>query len=195
HAAPNRSARSRPELEMSRMPRGVGVIGCGKIGSIRAAVAAADPGSRLVAVADVDAARAGDLAARHGVSALSSWQALIDRHDVDVVVVATTHDHLAAISLAAIRAGKHVLCEKPMSTTSASAAEVVAAARRAERVVSIGFNHRYHPAVLRARQIVANSELGALSFIRCRYGHGGRPGYEREWRMDPSRSGGGELLD
>jgi predicted dehydrogenase len=180
---------------MSRSPRAVGVIGCGKIGSIRAAVAAADSGSRLVAVADVDATRAADLARREGVTASPSWEALVERADIDIVVVATTHDQLAAISLAAVHSGKHVLCEKPMSTTAAAAAEVLAAAGRAGRVVAVGFNHRYHPAVLRARQSVVTGELGSLSFIRCRYGHGGRPGYEREWRLDPSRSGGGELLD
>ncbi len=176
-------------------PRGVGVVGCGKIGAIRAAVAAADPRSRLIAVADVVADRAADIANREGVACSPSWQSLIDRDDIEAVVVATTHDQLAPVSLAALRAGKHVLCEKPMSTNVAEAAGLLEATRHAGRVLKVGFNHRYHPAILRARQAVDEGQLGPLLFIRCRYGHGGRPGYEHEWRMDPARSGGGELLD
>jgi predicted dehydrogenase len=69
------------------------------------------------------------------------------------------------------------------------------AAVAAGRVAKVGYNHRFHPAVLKAREIVDRGELGQLMFIRGRYGHGGRPGYEREWRFERSLSGGGELID
>ena len=59
----------------------------------------------------------------------------------------------------------------------------------------VGFNHRYHPAFLAARAIVDAGTIGPLMFVRGRYGHGARPGYDREWRADPDRSGGGELID
>jgi predicted dehydrogenase len=59
----------------------------------------------------------------------------------------------------------------------------------------VGFNHRFHRAFRKAREIFESGALGEMMFIRGRYGHGGRPGYEREWRADPRRSGGGELLD
>jgi predicted dehydrogenase len=59
----------------------------------------------------------------------------------------------------------------------------------------VGFNHRYHPGFLKTRELIANEDLGDLMFIRGRYGHGGRPGYDREWRADPKLSGGGELID
>jgi len=59
----------------------------------------------------------------------------------------------------------------------------------------VGFNHRYHPAVRKAKELVSSGALGELMYLRGRYGHGGRPGYEKEWRADPERSGGGELLD
>jgi len=92
---------------------GVGIIGCGAIGLRRATVAAAHPGSRVVAVADAQHERARATAEATGAIALDAWQAVIDRPDLDVVVVATTHDWLAPISTRALEAGKHVLIEKP----------------------------------------------------------------------------------
>jgi predicted dehydrogenase len=59
----------------------------------------------------------------------------------------------------------------------------------------VGYNHRFHPALLKAREIVETGALGPLMFVRGRYGHGGRAGYDREWRADPALSGGGELID
>ncbi len=62
-------------------------------------------------------------------------------------------------------------------------------------VVKVGFNHRYHPAMLKAKEIMEREETGEVMFIRGRYGHGGRVGYDREWRADASLSGGGETID
>ncbi len=180
---------------MTRSPVGVGVVGCGLIGSRRAAVAAEHPGSRLVAVADREDWRAKAAAGASGAAVTSEWEEVVGHRDVDVVVVATTHQWLAPIASAALRAGKHVLCEKPMSLDSRQAEALVTLSHASERVVSVGFNHRHHPAIRRARELVADGAVGDVLFIRCRYGHGGRPGYEREWRMDPEQSGGGELLD
>jgi predicted dehydrogenase len=111
------------------------------------------------------------------------------------VVVATTHDHLAEIALAAVEAGCHVLVEKPAGRRTAELAPVIAAAERNKVVVKAGFNHRFHPALLKAREIVDAGALGALMFVLGRYGHGGRIGYEKEWRAQPEISGGGELID
>ena len=61
--------------------------------------------------------------------------------------------------------------------------------------VRVGFNHRFHPALRQARSLYESGALGPLMFIRGRYGHGGRVGYDREWRADPTLSGGGELID
>ena len=84
------------------------------------------------------------------------------------------------------------------STSHRAADEVLplieAAARRDVRV-RVGFNHRYHPALLKARELVDSGALGDLMFVRGRYGHGGRIGYDKEWRADPEKSGGGELID
>jgi predicted dehydrogenase len=61
--------------------------------------------------------------------------------------------------------------------------------------VRLGYNHRFHPALLKARALLDRGVLGPLMFLRGRYGHGGRKGYDREWRADPKLSGGGELID
>jgi predicted dehydrogenase len=174
-------------------PPRVVIVGCGRVGRKRA-VALGE--SRLVAVADVDAGRAEALAADFpGAAVENDWERAVARPDADVVIVATTHDALAPIALAAARRGKHVLLEKPGARRAAELGPVLEAARSAGVVVRVGFNHRHHPAVSRARAMVAEGSLGPVLYVRGRYGHGGRAGYEREWRADPAVSGGGELLD
>ena len=117
------------------------------------------------------------------------------RPDVDIVMVATTHDRLAEVALAAVEAGKHVLIEKPGARRAAELDPVRRASERTGARVRIGFNHRYHRALAEGRKIVSSGTLGELMYVRGRYGHGGRPGYEKEWRADPRVAGGGELLD
>jgi predicted dehydrogenase len=114
---------------------------------------------------------------------------------VDVVMVATLNDALAEIAELAIKAGKHVLVEKPAALQSAVPARLETLAREQGVQVRVGYNHRYHPACLKAQEIIASGVIGPLMFLRARYGHGGRVGYDREWRADPVRSGGGELID
>lgn len=175
------------------MSLGVVIVGCGLVGRRRASALAA---SRLIACADLDPAKAEALAALvPGASAVSRWQDAIARSDVDVVVVATTNDALTAIAAAALDAGKHVLVEKPAARNVEELDSLIAAAARHQLRVRVGFNHRYHPALQKARELVDGGALGSLMFVRARYGHGGRLGYEREWRADPALSGGGELID
>jgi predicted dehydrogenase len=114
---------------------------------------------------------------------------------VDAVIVSTTNDSLAPVTLAAIQLGRHVIVEKPAARGSSELLPVVDLASRSHVHVQVGFNHRYHPAFRKARQIYESGALGELMFIRGRYGHGGRLGYEREWRADPKIAGGGELMD
>jgi predicted dehydrogenase len=114
---------------------------------------------------------------------------------VDAVVIATTNQWLAPVTSSAVRAGKHVLVEKPAARTVGEMEEVLSVAANSGVQVQVGFNHRYHPALQRAKAIVDGGQLGPLLFIRGRYGHGGRIGYDREWRADPAISGGGELID
>lgn len=169
------------------------LIGCGAIGNKRAKALGEHA---LVACADSNVARAQALAARQdGCEATTDWRAAATRADVDAVIVSATNDALAPAVLAAIGAHKHVLVEKPAARNAAELAPVLQAARAAGVVVKVGFNHRFHPALLRAREIVDAGELGPLMMVRARYGHGGRLGMEREWRGNIEISGGGEMLD
>ena len=176
------------------MTPGVAIVGCGLIGRKRAA---ALPGGRLIACADLDYARAEALAtaSRGGAVAERHWEDAVVRRDVDIVIVATTNDALATVTQAALDAGKHVLVEKPAARTLAELRPLVETARRRHLRVRVGFNHRYHPALQKAHEIVDSGALGPLMFIRGRYGHGGRLGYDKEWRANPALSGGGELID
>jgi predicted dehydrogenase len=167
------------------------IVGCGLIGAKRAAAAAAH---EIVVVCDRDIVRAEQLARRTKARALIDWRDAVTA-DVDAVIVATTHDQLAAIALGAVEAGRHVLVEKPAGRVLTEVQAVAAAAIKHKRIVKAGFNHRFHPAFLKAREIVDSGALGPLMFIRARYGHGGRIGYEKEWRAQPAISGGGELID
>jgi predicted dehydrogenase len=172
---------------------GVGIIGCGLIGHKRAE--ALGP-ARLVACADVISERAQALARAGGANlATADYRQLLDRHDVEIVIVATTNDSLSSIACSALEAGKHVLVEKPAARGVRELDKIIAAARRSGRLTRVGFNHRYHPAMRKARELYQAGVLGELMFLRGRYGHGGRVGYEKEWRANPGRSGGGELLD
>jgi predicted dehydrogenase len=119
----------------------------------------------------------------------------LHRPDIDVVVVATPHDALAAITAEAIAARRHVLVEKPAGRHWKEIGPLIADAERFGSKVRVGFNHRFHRAFPKARELVDAGALGELLFLRARYGHGGRVGYEREWRADPAQSGGGELID
>jgi len=172
------------------------VIGCGLIGRKRAAALAKVQGAKLVAVCDVNAARANELASLYpGCEALTDAAILLARPDVNAVIVATLNEALAPLSRAAALAGKHVLVEKPGALNSAQLREVQAAAGKTGAKVRIGYNHRFHPALQKAREIFESGALGPMMFLRARYGHGGRKGYDREWRADPKLSGGGELID
>lgn len=176
-----------------------GIIGCGLIGHKRAAALGAS--GRLIACADIDLSRSTTLAATHNkardaqVEVCRDWRELIARKDIEAVIIATLHDSLAEITQAAISSGKHVLVEKPAARKSLELLPLIHLSEKSNLCVRVGFNHRYHRALLRAKKIAGAGELGELMFIRARYGHGGRVGYDREWRANPDLSGGGELID
>jgi predicted dehydrogenase len=127
--------------------------------------------------------------------ATDNWKKVATGKDVDVIVVCTPpHLHEPMCTLA-LKNGKHVLCEKPLARTVAEAQKIVKTAQENGVKVKCGFNHRHHPGIIQARNWFDKGVIGELSFIRCCYGIGGRPGFEKEWRTNPEISGGGELMD
>jgi predicted dehydrogenase len=171
----------------------VALIGCGLIGHKRLHLL---PLGSVTVACDAHLERAQKLAALSpGCFATDSVAEALARPNVNVVLISTVNSALAPIALQAVRLGKHVLVEKPAAINLAELAELEAAAAVHKVLVRVGYNHRYHPAGLKAREIFRSGALGPILFLRGRYGQGGRLGYEKEWRADPAISGGGELID
>ena len=170
----------------------IAIIGCGLIGRKRAAALAS---GSLVFACDLDEALARSLAALVPGCRATTNADEVFASDVDAVVISTMNHALAPLALSAVKAGKHVLVEKPAAKTSAELEKIHAAATAAGVRVRVGYNHRFHPALQKARELVDTGACGELMMIRGRYGHGGRTGYDREWRANPEFSGGGELID
>jgi predicted dehydrogenase len=177
-------------------PLKVGLIGAGLQGGRRAPVLRQFKDTQLVMVASLHEAHARSLADSAGCKeATDRWQDVVERDDINVVLVCTPPDLHAPMSIAAMQAGKHVLCEKPLARTVAEAQEMLRVARESGVKLKCGFNHRHHPGIQQAREWVDSGTIGELDFMRCRYGICGRPGYDKEWRADPEISGGGHLME
>jgi predicted dehydrogenase len=173
-------------------PLRVGIIGAGLIGFKRARALGED---RLVGAFDIDSDATSRLAALGDDAVACDSPEQLLALSPDVVVVAVPHNLLAEYSVQALQAGAHVLVEKPAGIGVDDVERIAAAAAEGDRRVKVGFNHRFHPAIDRAVTEARSGRFGDVMFARARYGHGGRLGYEREWRMRPERSGGGELID
>ena len=169
----------------------VGIIGCGLIGNKRAANL---PGHELAIVADNNLERAKSLAEKYNCSYSSNYKDVINS-DAGIVIVSTTNDMLAPIAIEAAGKGKHILLEKPCARSPPELEGLIEAAKRSKVKVKTGFNHRHHPAMIKARELVESKSFGRVMYIRARYGHGARLGYEKEWRAKREIAGGGELLD
>lgn len=173
----------------------MGIVGAGLIGHKRAKVLLGLVGAKLVAVADIDFRRAKELAEAFGAEATTNWRELVRRDDIDVVVVAVPNKFAPHIAIGALKAKKHILCEKPLGRNTKESLEILSVAKKYSRLVKVGFNHRFHPAIWKAHELFCRGAIGKLLFIRGRYGHGGRLGMEKEWRFNKEIAGGGELLD
>jgi predicted dehydrogenase len=170
----------------------VAVVGCGLIGDKRSA--ALRPEDELIGATDAVSERAQALVGKYGGTACANLDELLAL-EPEAVVVATTHDQLAPIAEQVLLAGAHVLIEKPGGLGTAQIERLGRAAHSARKVVKVGFNHRFHPAISELAAEVHSGAHGELMHLRARYGHGGRIGYDREWRAQPELSGGGELID
>jgi predicted dehydrogenase len=173
----------------------VALIGAGLQARRRAAPIAEDRRFKIATVIDRDEAKAKRLAEAYGAAAGTDWRAAVADPSIEIVQVLTYPDSHAEISIAALEAGKHVLCEKPLTRTEDEARALVAAAERSGRILKCGFNHRHHPAVLEAHRLFEAGAIGKPAFGRARYGIGGRQGVEKEWRSDPAIVSGGQLME
>ena len=156
---------------------------------------------RMAALAGRDAARVAVAAERLGwESTETSWQALVARDDIDLVDVCTPGNTHADIAIAALEAGKHVLCEKPLANTVAEAEAMSAAADRAEGQgvrAMVGFTYRRVPAIALARKLVADGRVGTIHHVRAQYLQDWivDPEAPLSWRLDKASAGSGALGD
>ncbi|WP_425488100.1 Gfo/Idh/MocA family protein [Micromonospora jinlongensis] len=157
--------------------------------------------ARMALICGRDTTKVADAADRLGWDAYTTdWRDLINRDDIDVIDVCTPGDSHAEIALAALAAGKHVLCEKPLANTVAEARAMTAAAElaRASGVRSMcGFNYRRVPAVTMMRQLVADGRLGVIRHVRATYLQDWivDPQFPLVWRLQKDRAGSGALGD
>jgi predicted dehydrogenase len=169
-----------------------GLIGCGDIGVVRAA-ALAKARHQLSAVSDTDKAKMSAAAKGRAVHCLE-WRALVGRDDVDAVIAATPPALHAEMTVAALRAGNHVLCEKPLARDPAECAAMNSETRDTGRILATGFNYRFYPSFRRARDWLDAGRIGELSHVRS-YGGYSAASHAQQWVHDGAIAGGGALHD
>lgn len=172
----------------------VAIIGAGRQGG-RRAKAAKEYGDKITLVVDTNLELAAALAKEYSGAKSVDWKSAVKDKDVDSVVICTPNDTHAAIAIEALKNGKNVFCEKPVARNPEEARQILDAAKQSRAVLKCGFTLRAHPAIAKAKKHVENGGVGKLLFMRCNYGITGRSGYEKDWRMNTSISGGGQLMD
>ena len=170
----------------------IGVIGAGVIGRLRAMTIASSPSTTLAAVCDVVPGLAASAAgSAPAVGDLDAFFA----HPMDAVVISSpVHLHEEA-AVRAFALGLHVLCEKPMSNTAESCRRMTDAAAAARRVLAVGFNLRYYPAIKYARDVVDAGLIGDVDHVRLFGGHDGLANFRADWQYRAPESGAGATMD
>ena len=162
----------------------IGIIGCGKIAQVRHIPEYAGNGKcEITGYYDLNAGRAASLAERFGGKAYESVEALLDS-GVDAVSVCTANNTHAEITLKALKAGKHVLCEKPMATTLEDCVKMTEAASSSSGILMIGQNQRFTRTHAKARSLIAGGVVGRPLTFRTIFGHGG----PETWSVDPGKN-------
>ena len=160
----------------------VGIVACGKIAQVRHLPEYADrPDVRIAGLYDLNAARASSLAERYGAKVYESAEALFADPAIDAVSVCSSNDTHAALALAALRAGKHVLLEKPMAMNAADCEELAATARACGRLLMIDQNQRLAAAHVKARALIEKGAIGRPVTFATSFRHGG----PETWSVDP----------
>ncbi len=173
----------------------IAIIGAGNIGAKRVQAILDLKTDRVVAVYDINFKKAQALANAAHAAAVRDLGAIFNNSKVDAVVIAATTDVNLGLALKVLAAKKNVLVEKPLGSLSKDALAVSKAAQKSGKILKVGFNHRHHPAVAKAFELYKAGKIGKAMYIRSVYGHGARPGYDLEWRMQKKYSPGGELFD
>ena len=161
---------------------GIGIIGCGKIAQVRHIPEYAEhKDAKLLGFYDINQERAAALAAQYGGTAYATVEELLANPEIDAVSVCAANFAHAELSIAALNAGKHVLCEKPMAITLAECEAMVEAAKKNGKFLMIGHNQRLAKAHAVARKLIVDGLIGDIVTFRTTFGHGG----PETWSVDP----------
>lgn len=172
----------------------IGIIGTGSISELHLNAYTLNPKVVIAAICDVNESRARQVAAKYGVEKVySDYRDLLEDADIDAVSICTWNNTHAPISVTALKAGKHVLVEKPLCRTVAEAHEIEDAVRTSGKILQIGYVRRYDPNVKMLREFVDQGEFGEIYYAKAStLRRSGNPG---GWFADVERSGGGPLID
>lgn len=174
-------------------PLNFALVGAGVIAQLRKRALDASEFGDFVGVFDINEQRAKDMAGDKKVYA--SLEDLLADNEVDAVIVSTPPHIHEQISVDAMRAGKHVLVEKPMAPTTEACVRMMACADAEGKLLTCGFNHRYFPAVQDVRNAITSGTIGKLNFVRGYAGHAGLEEFKAEWMYSKDVMGGGALMD
>lgn len=164
---------------------GIGIIGCGKIAQVRHIPEYAEnPDAKLLGFYDINLERARELAEKHGATAYETVEELLANPQIQAVSICAANFAHAELTIAALRAGKHVLCEKPMAITLQECEAMVEEARKAGKYLMIGHNQRLAKAHSTAKELIDEGLIGRIVTFRTTFGHGG----PETWSVDPGKN-------
>ncbi|MDP4085933.1 MAG: Gfo/Idh/MocA family oxidoreductase [Bacillota bacterium] len=178
----------------------IGVIGCGAIAERRHLPEYAfHQNVEIVAVCDINEDRVNEVAENYGAKAYTNFEELLSNSELDAVSVCLPNYLHAPVSIAALNAGVHVLCEKPMATSTEEAEAMIAAAEKNGKKLMIGHNQRFVPSHQKARQLIQSGEVGKIYSFRTAFGHGGPEGWsvdgKESWFFDKEKAFVGAMGD
>jgi len=168
---------------------GVGIIGLKRLDNL-------PKNFNLVGCADPLIFTKKNILKKKNIFLTKNWKKLLNLKNLESVIVATTHHLHSKILEECIKKNIHTFVEKPAGISDIKTKKIFLKLKNKKNlIVRVGFNHRYHPAFLKAKKLVDQNKIGKIIYIRGVYGHGGRLNYEKEWRFKKKFSGGGELID
>lgn len=172
------------------------IIGCGLIGEKRATALKYIKGAKLAGCFDINDSSAINFSKKFNCERYTSIDQIKKSHkNFDATIICTNHSSLPELSQVSINLEKHTFTEKPGARSYKELMQIKKLLSKKKVNFRLGYNHRYHPSIAKAVSIFKEGKIGDLMYIRGRYGHGGRLGYEKEWRFNKKISGGGELID
>ena len=167
-----------------------GFIGCGLIGNKRAKFL---KNSSIIGCFDKDQNKAKLFSKKFNCENFHNYNKLIKK--CDAIIICTPHKYLDKYALISLKFNKNIFIEKPAGTSLNKIKKLINKSKNKNIKIQVGFNHRYHPSIIKALDLIKKNKIGNLMYVRSRYGHGARKDYHKEWRMDKKISGGGELID